>query len=113
MVEGTRFSPCQCAFASTLVVGLKPPFTTAPVYRKICDSFLTCNLIMDPNTFIDPYLTHPDLIVLKNLLRDIERRELLTSKQLKGSENGTVEHSNGVLKSKNGSVEPRTGMSNC
>jgi len=29
--------------------------------------------MINPDSFIDPYLTTPDLLVLENLLRDIDR----------------------------------------
>jgi hypothetical protein len=31
--------------------------------------------MINPDDFIDPYLTTPDLLVLENLLRDIDRSE--------------------------------------
>nr|KMM67546.1 hypothetical protein CPAG_03880 [Coccidioides posadasii RMSCC 3488] len=40
---------------------------------SISSGLLSRNPMMDPATYINPYLTRPDLLVLQNLLRDIDR----------------------------------------
>jgi hypothetical protein len=51
---------------------------------------------MDPESFIDPYLTRPDLLVLQNLLNDVDKVKGAT--QL-GSEKATGRRKNGAVTS--------------
>ena len=51
---------------------------------------------MDPETYIDPNLTEPDLLVLENLLQDVDLAKRSTAK------NGVDVKENGVSKARNG-----------
>ncbi|KAL2012132.1 hypothetical protein VTN00DRAFT_4850 [Thermoascus crustaceus] len=46
---------------------------------------------MDPETFVDPNLTHPDLLVLRNLLHDVERTKNPAARQAGVQQNSVRE----------------------
>jgi hypothetical protein len=51
---------------------------------------------MSPDTFIDPQLTTPDLLVLNNLLKDIENYRSPANGRISGTARKRVTKSNGA-----------------